>query len=377
MASSSVDRTLRLWDLESFEQVCCMPPDNGQIRRVVFSEDGAALLSGGEESLRVWGWEPVRCYEQVDARWSRLADMCFAPGQHTLLGGSIREAIVAVWSVDMRATKPFANDQSSQGRTPVCSPRAMAGGVSPTGARVGSDGTTAPTQRTTKIPRPAAAAELAVASVPTQRAAHAPRLAAAEPLTSHTKSATAAISPARASPSIAEDAAVMCARQHIADFRAQLAAARRSSQGADASSVGNAPLQAPQADTPAVAAAQQVPYALSASGNHASVGTSMSDTLVQGDADGLPASALPPTALPAPAKRADARADAVKDGRTATNGRAASQPDVHVLDLLVHGGERQGACLSSRLQALRDLHTLWKAGHVKKVGLCNAPSCCL
>ena len=31
MASASIDRTLRLWDLESFEQVCCTPPDSGQV----------------------------------------------------------------------------------------------------------------------------------------------------------------------------------------------------------------------------------------------------------------------------------------------------------------------------------------------------------
>ena len=32
MASASVDRTLRMWDLESFEQVCCTPPDSGQVQ---------------------------------------------------------------------------------------------------------------------------------------------------------------------------------------------------------------------------------------------------------------------------------------------------------------------------------------------------------
>lgn len=32
MATASADRSLRLWDLESFEQVCCMPPESGQVR---------------------------------------------------------------------------------------------------------------------------------------------------------------------------------------------------------------------------------------------------------------------------------------------------------------------------------------------------------
>lgn len=31
MATAAADRTLRLWDLESFDQVCCMPPESGQV----------------------------------------------------------------------------------------------------------------------------------------------------------------------------------------------------------------------------------------------------------------------------------------------------------------------------------------------------------
>ena len=54
------------------------------MRRVLFSDDGNALLSGAEESLKVWGWEPVRCFEQAEVRWSRLADMCIGPQQQLL-----------------------------------------------------------------------------------------------------------------------------------------------------------------------------------------------------------------------------------------------------------------------------------------------------
>ena len=73
---------------------------------MAFSDDGQALLSGGEESLKVWGWEPVRCFEQAEVRWSRLADLGVGPNQQ-LIAGSVREAVVAVWSVDLAAMKPF------------------------------------------------------------------------------------------------------------------------------------------------------------------------------------------------------------------------------------------------------------------------------
>ena len=46
------------------------------MRRITFSDDGRALLAGGEDVLKVWGWEPVRCFEVAEVRWSKLADMC-------------------------------------------------------------------------------------------------------------------------------------------------------------------------------------------------------------------------------------------------------------------------------------------------------------
>ena len=151
MASASADRTLRLWDLESFEQVCCTPPDSGQVRRVLFSEDGGALLSGGEESLKVWGWEPVRCFEQLDLRWNRLTDMCVGPGQK-LLGGSVLDAVVSVWSVDMKAMKPFDSMIPEVAPPPQVSSRIRGATVSPVRSRVVSGGATVPAQTLAQPP---------------------------------------------------------------------------------------------------------------------------------------------------------------------------------------------------------------------------------
>lgn len=123
MATASADRTLRLWDLDTFDQISCLQPESGgQARRVTFSEDGRALLSGGEESLTAWGWEPVRCFEHADVRWSRLADMGVATDQK-LVAASVRESMVAVWSVDLSTAQPF-------GAAPGAAASAAAGGSS-------------------------------------------------------------------------------------------------------------------------------------------------------------------------------------------------------------------------------------------------------
>ena len=327
MASASVDRTLRLWDLESFEQVCCMPPDSGQIRRVMFSENGSALLSGAEESLRVWGWEPVRCYEQTDVRWSRLADLCTSPGQQKLLAGSVREAIVSVWNIDLTAMKPFASatNPAEQRQPPVLSPRPAA--ASPMGGRrVQSD-----------APPP-----------PAQRTAQTQRLDTPEP----------AATPAQTRDAPREmgnpDEAV---RQQIARCRAQLAQ-RRASQGQDATTPSHLPRLPTSCASVSIAEAPP-PEAFSASGNHASVGTSMTDTL-----DGRAPAVNPGGVLtaPPPLSKPQRRAPA-----EAKRGADMCGDDHAILRLLTHGDERQEACLHSRLDALRTLHTFWQAGQVKQV----------
>lgn len=366
MASASVDRTLRLWDLESFEQVCCMPPDSGQIRRIAFSEDGSALLSGAEESLRVWGWEPVRCYEQADVRWSRLADMCIAPGQQTLIAGSVREAIVAVWNVDMKAMKPFVHstEPPAVGQPAVRSPRPARADTPLAGARVGSEATPPPAHRTVQAPRDGATESAGIC-------AHMP------------SSPKAAAMPAPPS-TTEEDAAVQCARMHIAECRAQLAAARRASQGPDAGSArsgATAPSQPARkpstiaTDEIMAAAAASATEALSASGNHASIGTSMTDTLKADAPPSAKRSGLPPTAPPStqpPRRMVEAPSGRVEPGSARVDGvqraaaRAPPRTDEQVLTLLAQGGDRQDSCLNSRLDALRALHSFWEAGDVKK-----------
>ena len=95
--------------------MCSIPPESAQVRRAVFSDDGKALLSGGDESFRTWGWEPVRAYEGAEVRWSRLTDMCVtaAPaGEPLLLGASVREAMVSVWSIDLSTFRPFSAESA-------------------------------------------------------------------------------------------------------------------------------------------------------------------------------------------------------------------------------------------------------------------------
>ena len=360
MASASADRTLRLWDLESFEQVCCTPPESGQVRRVLFSDDGGALLSGGEESLKVWGWEPVRCFEQLDVRWSRLTDMCIGPGQK-LLGGSVRDAVVSVWSVDMKAMKPFDSMLPEAAPPPQTSARISGAPVSPARSRAVASDAALPAVAAFAQPPPPAAGAYAANAATEATALPAREVAPATPLAGAVDGS-----------SEGDDAAAKCARLQIAQCRAQLAA-RRVSQGKEtgreaggaASGIGDVSESSSESSLPPPPP-ERAPVSGHANGRAAdapargvSVGTSMSDTLMRGEAaaagQGTEAR-MAPVAIGARAVPSARASDA-----------AALRAEERVVAELVAQSPRQGVCLVGRLSALRALLDLWEAGDVKKM----------
>lgn len=53
MASGSMDRTVKFYDLEQFQLICETPPESNGVRKVLFHPDGNTLFSGTEEALKV------------------------------------------------------------------------------------------------------------------------------------------------------------------------------------------------------------------------------------------------------------------------------------------------------------------------------------
>ncbi|CAB1339671.1 unnamed protein product [Coregonus sp. 'balchen'] len=65
LASGSSDRTIKLWDLEKFKMIGSSEGEMGPVRCLAFNLDGCCLYSGAVDSLRVYGWEPDRCFDVV------------------------------------------------------------------------------------------------------------------------------------------------------------------------------------------------------------------------------------------------------------------------------------------------------------------------
>ena len=50
-------------------------------RCVAFHPDGHSLFSGAQDSMRVYGWEPVRCYDSFSLGWGKVADIAVSSNQ--------------------------------------------------------------------------------------------------------------------------------------------------------------------------------------------------------------------------------------------------------------------------------------------------------
>ncbi|KAL7978763.1 hypothetical protein Chor_013252 [Crotalus horridus] len=99
LASGSSDRTVRFWDLEKFHTVSCIEEEATPVRCVLFNPDGCCLYAGSQDALRVYGWEPERCFEVVLVNWGKVADLSICNNQ--LIGVSFIQSTVSSYVVDL------------------------------------------------------------------------------------------------------------------------------------------------------------------------------------------------------------------------------------------------------------------------------------
>ncbi|XP_056134155.1 katanin p80 WD40 repeat-containing subunit B1 [Lampris incognitus] len=102
LASGSSDRTIKLWDLERFKMIGS-EGEAGPVRCIFFSPDGCCLYSGAVDCLRVYGWEPDRCFDVVPVGWGKVADIAVCKQQ--LIGVSHNLNNVSSYVVDLTRVK--------------------------------------------------------------------------------------------------------------------------------------------------------------------------------------------------------------------------------------------------------------------------------
>ncbi|EKX52264.1 hypothetical protein GUITHDRAFT_65478 [Guillardia theta CCMP2712] len=136
LASSSVDKTLRLWDIASASQVGeAMEGHEGWVLALAFRpSDAATLVSGGsDKALRVWNVADRKEVGKLEGHKDRVISIVFSPTDPNIAASSSADRTIRLWNTStmeavgkpLEGHKAFINDVqfALDGETIVASSR--------------------------------------------------------------------------------------------------------------------------------------------------------------------------------------------------------------------------------------------------------------
>lgn len=103
LAAAISNRTVKFWDMETFESIGCTSADSSSIRSVSFNGQGTSLCSTNNDFLRIWSWEPAQLISSINMGmgWDKVKEIKVAPNTDQLVAGSCNANYVTVWGVDL------------------------------------------------------------------------------------------------------------------------------------------------------------------------------------------------------------------------------------------------------------------------------------
>jgi katanin p80 WD40 repeat-containing subunit B1 len=109
LATGSKDCTVKFWDLETFEIVSSSDSDSSIVKSLSFSPDGECLFSASNDCLRVWGWEPIRCFESLDVSWNDISDMQVSSDQ-LVCCSIVPSQSISIWMLNPQKIRPLSKE---------------------------------------------------------------------------------------------------------------------------------------------------------------------------------------------------------------------------------------------------------------------------
>jgi WD40 repeat protein len=108
LASGSVDKTIKLWSLETGRRIKSLEGHTDSVISVAFSPDGKTLASGSDDrTINLWHVETGQQMSSLDGHIEGISSAAFSPDGKTLASGSWNKTI-KVWSVETGRLRIYA-----------------------------------------------------------------------------------------------------------------------------------------------------------------------------------------------------------------------------------------------------------------------------
>lgn len=109
LTSSSMDGTVKFWDLETFSLVSATTNEAGPMHKIIYNTEGTILYSAARDLLKAYQWEPSRTLDTFVLNWGRVRDLAIDCNSH-LLSASCNLMTMALFFIDLSGgKKTFAN----------------------------------------------------------------------------------------------------------------------------------------------------------------------------------------------------------------------------------------------------------------------------
>lgn len=102
LATSGMDRKVRLWDLASCEELAELAGHTGTVMTLAFSQDGQWLFSGSwDRTVRQWSMKNRECVATYSGAGGPIHCLCVSPDDRTLVAAG-EDGVVRFWHIPTR-----------------------------------------------------------------------------------------------------------------------------------------------------------------------------------------------------------------------------------------------------------------------------------
>ena len=122
IVSGSGDKTLKVWDLESHQELASLSGHSSSVYAVAFSPDGRRIVSGsGDKTLKVWDLESHQELASLSGHSSLVYAVAFSPDGRRIVSGS-NDNTLKVWDLESHRELASLSGHSYSVRAVAVSP---------------------------------------------------------------------------------------------------------------------------------------------------------------------------------------------------------------------------------------------------------------